>query len=277
MTTPLADTVSIADLISLRGRTAVIVGSAQGIGAATARRYAEAGANLILADLNLEAAEALASELAAKFDTDITAHWVDVSDEEAVGKLAEAAVERTGRLDVWVNFTHYSPMGREEIVESEEFPMLTWKRSLDVNLTGCYLGARAAARAMIAAGNGGVIINTTSTVTDRYPGHAGMLGYASSKGGIEQLTMILAAELGKRGIRALALKPTVIDTPGVNEHLEAVEEASGRKLGTFEDSMPMRRYGKPDEVARVALFAASDMSAFMTGSILTVDGGELTI
>jgi NAD(P)-dependent dehydrogenase (short-subunit alcohol dehydrogenase family) len=170
-------------------------------------------------------------------------------------------------------------MDPKGLIDVLDFPIEEWEREIAVNLTGSFICARAAARQMVAAGNGGVIINTSTTVVDRYPGHPGMVAYASSKGGIEQLTMMLAAELGPRGIRVLALKPTVIETPTMDEHMASVAEVTGAKeaFGKLKEIMPLRRFGTADDVARVALFAASDQAAFLTGCVLPADGGELTI
>lgn len=263
--------------ISLDGRVAIVTGGAQGIGWAVARRYAEAGARVLIADLNQERAAEVARELSSSVDADVLGLGVDVSSENSVGELARAARERHGRLDVWANFaaTGY-PSRVESFHDLLDFPLEEWNRIVAVNLTGSFLCSRAAAREMVAAGNGGVIINTSTTVVDRYPGHTGMVAYASAKGGIEQLTMMLAAELGSHGIRALALKPTVVDTEGMSEHMRAVTElmGEGEPWAALKELMPLRRFGRPDDIARVALFAASDLAAFMTGCVLPVDGGE---
>jgi NAD(P)-dependent dehydrogenase (short-subunit alcohol dehydrogenase family) len=267
------------ELISLSGRVAVVTGAGQGIGSAVARRYAAAGAHVLLADLNGERAAAVAEQIAAELGADVRGRVVDVRSESSVEALAKAAVEAHGRLDIWANFAAVYPMRVEDLVNVLDFPLEEWNRTIAVNLTGSFLCSRAAAREMVAAGNGGVIINTSTTLVDRHPGHAGMVAYATSKGGIEQLTKMLAAELGPHGIRALALKPTVVDTEGLGEHLGVVAELTGvaEPFGELKELMPLRRFGVPDDIARVALFAASDLAGFMTGSVLSADGGELSI
>jgi NAD(P)-dependent dehydrogenase (short-subunit alcohol dehydrogenase family) len=267
------------DLLSLRGRVAVVTGAATGIGLAVARRYAEAGASVLLTDIDEAASAKVAAELTGELGPEVIGLRLDVTSEEDATAAAQEARGRFGRLDVWANFAARYPMKAEELVDVLDFSLDEWEREVAVNLTGAFISSRAAAREMVAAGNGGVILNTTTTVVDRYPGHPGMVAYASSKGGIEQLTMMLAAELGPRGIRVLALKPTVIETPGMNEHMQSVTEVMGtvEAFAALREIMPLRRFGTADEVARIALFAASDAAAFVTGCILPADGGELTI
>ena len=267
------------ELISLEGRAAVLTGAATGIGLATARRFAQAGASVLIGDLDDERAATAAGELSKELGVELPSMRVDVSKEDSVKKLASSATERFGRLDIWANFAAIFPMRPEGLIDVLDFPLEEWEREIAVNLTGAFICSRAAARQIVEAGNGGVIINTSTTVVDRYPGHPGMVAYASSKGGIEQLTMMLAAELGPRGIRVLALKPTVIDTPTMNVHMDSVAEVTGSKeaFGELKELMPLRRFGTADDVAKVALFAASDQAAFLTGCVLPADGGELTI
>jgi NAD(P)-dependent dehydrogenase (short-subunit alcohol dehydrogenase family) len=271
---------SAENLVSLRDRVAVVTGAAQGIGRAVAARYADAGARVLLADLDGERAAAAGRHLSERHGEEVVGLGVDVSAEDSVAKLATAASQRYGRLDIWANFAAVGyPKRLEGFFDVLEFPLEAWNHTVAVNLTGSFLCSRAAAREMVASGNGGVIINTSTTVVDRYPGHRGMLAYAASKGGIEQLTMMLAAELGPRGIRVLALKPTVVETEGMSEHLDAVSKLMevDEAFGELKRVMPLRRFGVPDDVARVALFAASDLGSFMTGCVLPVDGGELTV
>jgi NAD(P)-dependent dehydrogenase (short-subunit alcohol dehydrogenase family) len=269
----------LSELISLRRRAAVLSGAATGIGLASARRFAEAGASVIVADLNAERAEAAAAELEGLGDTPVIGVGVDVSDEASVEQLAATARDRLGGLDIWANFAAVARHELEEFIDFLEFPLEEWNREVAVNLTGAFLCSRAASRQMVETGRGGVIINTSTTMVSRYPGHRGMVAYAASKGGLEQLTMMLAAELGPRGIRVLALQPTVIETPGMKVHMETVAELMGsdQAFGELREMMPLRRFGNADDVARVALFAASEQSAFITGCVLPADGGELVI
>lgn len=268
-------------LASLQGRAAVLTGAATGIGLATAKRFAQAGASVMVADLNADQAEPVAEELKRELGdaTEIVATGVDVSSEGSVNELMDATVERFGRIDVCANFAAVFPMKPEEMLDVLEFPIAEWEREIAVNLTGSFICSRAAAKRMVELGNGGVILNTSTTMVDRYPGHPGMVAYATSKGAIEQLTMMLAAELGPRGIRVLAVKPTVIETSGMGEHMRSVAEVMGvdEAFSDLKQVMPLRRFGSADDVARVFLFAASDQAGFLTGCVLPADGGELTV
>jgi NAD(P)-dependent dehydrogenase (short-subunit alcohol dehydrogenase family) len=258
---------------------AIVTGGGQGIGRAVARRYAHAGAHVLIGDVSEENAEQSAEVLSAEVGADVARAQVDVSSEDSVRNLAAIARDRWGRVDVWANFAAIYPMRPEEFTGALDFPLAEWKRELDVNLTGSFLCSRTAAREMVDAGSGGVIINTSTTLVDRHPGHPGMLAYVSSKGGIEQLTMMLAAELGEHGIRVLAIKPTVVATEGMAEHLKSVSVITGSEdyFDELERMMPLRRFGQPDDIASIALFAASDLAAFMTGCVLQADGGEACI
>jgi NAD(P)-dependent dehydrogenase (short-subunit alcohol dehydrogenase family) len=267
-------------LLSLEGKVAVVTGAGQGIGRRVAERFAEAGARVFAGDLDEGRAGTAASELSDELGREVVGLGVDVSSEDSVSELARSAAERSGRLDIWANFaaTGY-PTDPKDFFEAADYPLEMWNRVLSVNLTGSFLCSRAAAREMIKAGNGGVILLTSTTVVDRYPGHRGMVGYAASKGGIEQLTMVMAAELGPHDIRVLALKPTVVETEGMREHMDAVARVidSDEAFGELEKMMPLGRFGVPDDIARVAQFAVSDLASFMTGVVIPVDGGESLI
>ncbi len=269
---PVADvsSVPVADMLSLAGRTAVVTGGARGIGEAICRRFAEAGADVVVADLDGALAADVAAAVAAEHGHRAIGVGLDVADERAVEETADRAVAELGGIDIWVNNAGIFP--------SEPFLAMSsaaWDKVLEVNLRGTFLGAHAAATRMVSAGTPGVIVNITSTAAFQAEA-PGLSHYVSSKHGVRGLTKALAVELGPSLIRVLAIAPTLIETPGI-EAGRAAFEAAG--MGDLIDSMagtaPLRRSGVPDDVARVALFCASDMSMLMTGSTLAVDAGNL--
>ena len=261
---------AITSLISLEGRSAVVTGGAKGIGEAVAFRLTEAGADVIIGDVDATAAERTAEQLMARTGRKVMSVPLDVTDERSIIDLADRAMAELGAIDIWVNNAGVYPPG----------PLLDltadgWDLVLDVNLRGAFLGAREAARRMIEVGAGGVIVNISSTAGFR--GGAGMAAYVSSKHGLGGLTKSLAAELGPYGIRALAVAPTLIYTPGIDDLRAAGGEQMAEMLQQLVARLPVGRAGVPDDVARVVLFCASDLSLLMTGSTLAVDGGDLAL
>ncbi len=265
---------TIAELISLKGSMAVVTGGAQGIGAAIAHRLAEAGAEVMLGDLNADAAKKTADSLTNQGYV-VWAAEVDVTDPSSVSRLADQAVERGGELNIWVNNAGIFPT--DDVLK---MPLVQWQRVIEVNLTGTYVGAREAGNRMVAQGKGGVVINLASVQSYR-AGGPGFAHYVSAKHGISGLTKSLAIELGPHNIRVLALAPTLIATPGTQVGKKELAKA----MNTTEDPwetvakqyLALGRTGVPDDIARVALFCASDMSMFMTGSTLPVDAGYLAL
>jgi 2-dehydro-3-deoxy-D-gluconate 5-dehydrogenase len=262
---------SIAELLDLSGRVALVTGAAQGFGFASARRLAEAGAAVLLSDRRGDRLEAAAGRLADYGDR---IGWAigDVSIRDQVDALVEDAVTRFGRLDVLVNnAAAYSN------VRVGEMPLETFANVLDVNVNGPFWCARQAARRMLAQGDGGAIVNVTS-IDALHPTSRGMSHYTTSKHALWGLTKCLALELGPRGIRTNAVAPGPSLTEGAVEYIQAgapegidIEkqwaEAAGR--------VPMHRWAEPDEIARVVVFLASDLSAFVNGAQIVVDGGYL--
>lgn len=262
--------VPISDLISLQGRRAVVTGGSMGIGYAIARRLAEAGASVLVGDIG--DAEKPAEAIAAEFDATVIGCPLDVSDAASIAACARRARDDLGGLDIWVNNAGIYP--------SKPFLELTdqdWDRVLDVNLRGTFIGAREAARSMIEVGHGGVIINLASTAGFK-AGGPGVAHYVSSKHAVIGLTKSLAVELGPHDIRVLAIAPTLIKTPGIDAGEAAFRAAGlGDLLDSYGQRLPLRRVGVSDDVARVALFCASDLALFMTGSTLLVDGGDVAV
>jgi NAD(P)-dependent dehydrogenase (short-subunit alcohol dehydrogenase family) len=249
---------SLAQLISLEGQTAVVTGAARGIGLAIARRLAEAGADLVLGDIDADMAATVAGEIAAEFGVRAVGTALDVADEAAIIALADQAVALSG--------------------SSVDFLASQWDEIQDINLRGTFLGAREAARRMIAQDpKGGVIVNVASV--SGFRGRPGLAAYVASKHGVVGLTKSLAVELGPHDIRVLGLAPTGTSTPGLAARRT---EAAGAELDRIKmlekriaDSLPLGRLGVPDDIARVALFCASDLSLLMTGSTLLIDAGAL--
>lgn len=261
---------TLTDLISLAGRTAVVTGGAVGIGWAIARRLAEAGANVVVADIN-DTGAAVASLVEQTAAEVIGAH-VDVSDSSSIVALADLTVAQFGSLDIWVNNAGIYPS--TPVLDMTDD---AWDRVLDTNLRGTFIGAREAAARMVAAGNGGVIINIASTAGYQAAG-PGVAHYVSSKHAVRGLTKSLAVELGPHGIRALAVAPTLIETPGIEAGREAFRQAGlGNVIDSYGERLPLGRVGVPDDVARVVLFAVSDLALFMTGSTLLADGGDIAL
>jgi NAD(P)-dependent dehydrogenase (short-subunit alcohol dehydrogenase family) len=263
--------VPVGSLLRLDHRGAVVTGAAVGIGAAIASRLAEAGADVVVADVDEAGAKERATRLARAHGRKVIGVGCDVADERSVEELAERSVRELGGIDVWVNNAGIFPstpvlqMGLED-----------WERVLEVNLTGTFLGCREAARWMTAQERHGVIVNIDSTAGFR-AGGVGLAHYVSSKHAIRGLTKSLAVELGPHDIRVLAVAPTLIDTPGVEKLAATGGAAIERLLDDLSARLPAGRAGVPDDVARVVLFCASDLSLLMTGSTLCVDGGDLAL
>ncbi|GAA2212583.1 SDR family NAD(P)-dependent oxidoreductase [Nonomuraea monospora] len=259
---------SLAELVSLKGRRAVVTGGGRGLGKAIAARLAEAGADLLIGDLDEGLAVAAAKEIAASHGVRAIGAAMDVTDAAAVSAAADRAVAELGGLEVWVNNAGIFPA-----VPLLEMTEQTWDQVFAVNARGVFVGAREAARRMSAGGAGGVIVNIVSTAGFR--GSApGLAAYVGSKHAARGLTRELALELAPMGIRVLGVAPSFVPTEG---NL-AMAAAAGVNLADLPTDLmlnsPIGRVGTPDDIARVALFCASDLSAFMTGSTLLADGGD---
>lgn len=258
---------ALADLISLKGRTAVVTGGAQGLGKAMARRLAEAGAAVLIGDLKLEAAQAAAAELSQRYGGKVIATRLDVTDSASIADAAALAERELGGIGIWVNNAGLYPNVRLLDMTDE-----TWDQVMAVNLRGVFASCREAARRMIEAG-GGVLVNVVSTAG--FAGVApGVSAYVASKHGVRGLNRQLAIELAPHGIRVLGVAPTFCETEGNTAALAELPDSVRSEIAATLTSR-LGRVGVPDDIARVVLFAASDMAMFMTGSTLLADAGEV--
>lgn len=243
----------------LEGRTAIVTGGASGIGWEIARTLAHHGANLVLGDLDQDRAAERADRLTSS-GVHAIAVGCDVTMEEQVTALAETAVRATGRLDVFVNNAGVTKDAIMRKMTLDDF-----RTVIDVHLSGTWLGTRAAIAAMRAAGNGGSIINMSS-ISGKV-GNPGQTNYSAAKAGIVGLTKAAAKEAARHGIRVNAVQPGLIRTP-MTDGMD--QEALNAGLA----QVPLGRIGEPGEVAGVALFLASGLSSYMTGTVMEVTGGR---
>jgi NAD(P)-dependent dehydrogenase (short-subunit alcohol dehydrogenase family) len=264
---------SLAQLISLAGRTAVVTGAARGIGLAIATRLAEAGADVVLGDLDEAVARNAASAISQAGGGRAIGAAVDVTREESIIALADRAQLEFGHVDIWVNNAGIFPGA-----PSVDFLVETWDAIQDINLRGTFLGAREAARRMMAQDpKGGVIVNIASV--SGYRGRPGLAAYVASKHGVVGLTKSLGVELGPHDIRVLGVAPTGVSTPGVAQRKAEAKGAELERIEALEKkvgaALPLGRLGVPDDIARVVLFCASDLAMLMTGSTVIVDAGGI--
>ncbi|MHA7986299.1 SDR family NAD(P)-dependent oxidoreductase [Rathayibacter sp. CAU 1779] len=263
----------LSDLVSLSGRRAVVTGGAQGLGKAIADRLAEAGADLLIVDINEDPARTAAAEIGERYGVTAIGTRADVSDTASVIAAADLAVSELGGIDIWVNNAGLFPNA-----PVLDMPDEMWDRVFAVNARGVFLGSREAAKRMTAEGRGGVIVNVISTAGFQVA-FPGMTAYVSSKHAARGLTKSLAVDLAPLGIRVLGVAPSFVPTEGnIAAAREAAEQAatSGIELPPLEvmNTSLIGRMGTPDDIARVVLFAASDLSLIMTGSTLLADAGE---
>jgi glucose 1-dehydrogenase len=249
----------------LENKVAVVTGAAQGIGLAIAKKFGQEGARLVLADINDWKGSRAAEEL-GRFEHKVRYHHADVGAKKDVDQLIDAAVGDFGRVDIMVS--------NAGIIVGADFLDLAeadWDRVLRVNLKGPFLCGQAAARQMVKQGGGGVIINMSSV--NGVVAIANQVPYVVSKGGLNQLTKVMALSLAPHGIRVVAIGPGTILTELARSAVMG-DEAARRKIMS---RTPIGRAGEPEEVASVAAFLASSEASYITGTTIYPDGGRLAL
>lgn len=242
----------------LENKTSVISGGAGGIGLATTRALAQAGSNIVIGDKDQGRLELALAEL--DLGAACIAVECDVTSSSDVNRMVTAAVENFGSIDVMVNNAGFTRDATMRKMTEEDFDSV-----LDVHLKGAWLGTRAAADMMRREGTAGSIVNVSS-ISGKV-GMPGQTNYSAAKAGIIGLTKAAAKELGFSGIRVNAVQPGIVRT-------ELVEGLKPEILSAKLSEIPLGRFAEPEEVAQVILFLASNMSSYMTGSVLEITGGR---
>ena len=242
----------------LDGKVAVITGGCSGIGLATARRFVEEGAEVVIGDVDDARGKEVAAEVGGTY-----VHC-DVTDKEQVDAMFRTAKETYGSVDVAFNNAGISPPEDDSILETD---LDAWRRVQEVNLTSVYLCCKAALPYMLEQGSGS-IVNTASFVAVMGAATS-QISYSASKGGVLSMSRELGVQFARQGVRVNALCPGPVNTPLLKELFAKDAERAARRLV----HVPMGRFGEPEEMANAVLFLASDESSFITASTFLVDGG----
>jgi len=251
-------------MFKLTGKTAIVTGASRGIGEAIAKGFAQAGADLVLVSRNIIALEEVAKEIKT-FGREALPIAVDIGNPEEIQRTIDNTLKVFPRIDILVNNAGISPI----LKKAEEVPLREWEEIVKVNLTGTFLFCQAVGKVMIQQG-GGKIINMVSV--GAVVGFPRQIAYCATKGGILQLTKVLAIEWARHNIQVNAIGPAYLETEltkGMRES-KIISENLLRRT-------PMGRFGRPEEIVGAALYLASDTSSYVTGQTLFVDGGWLAL
>ncbi len=242
----------------LKDKITIITGAGNGIGKATALVFAREGAKVVVADIQAEAAQKVVEEIVRAGGV-ARGEAVNVAEAEQVQRMVAHTVTAFGRIDILIN--NAGILADARLVKME---LPQWQRVIDVNLKGVFLCGQAVAQVMETQSAGGVILNAASVVG--LHGNFGQSNYVAAKAGVIGMTKTWARELGKRGIRVNAVAPGFIAT-------EMVQAMPEKILAVMKEKTPLQRLGTPEDIAHAYLFLASDEASFITGTVLSVDGG----
>lgn len=249
---------------SLNNKIAIVTGSGQGIGRVIARTFAEAGADLVIADIRMDTAEATATDIRSLQRKAFTIQ-VDVRDKNQVDEMVTKTIEKFGCIDILVNNAGFGHMTVPLVEMNEE----EWDKCVTLNLKSTFLCCKAVSRVMMRQKRGTIINMASMAALGAYPMGA---NYSAAKAGIKNLTETLAVELGPYNIRVNALAPGVIETQLTAELYERRPELKIQRL----KNIPLGRLGTPEDVANVALFLASDASSYISGETIPIKGAMAT-
>jgi NAD(P)-dependent dehydrogenase (short-subunit alcohol dehydrogenase family) len=246
----------------IKDKVAIVTGSRRGMGEAQAKVLARAGAKVVVSDISEEDCQKVVDEI-KKDGGEAIAVKCDVSNKAEADALIKTAVDKWGKLDILVNnagICKFSPFA--ELSEKD------WDLTLDINLKGEFLCAQAAVKEMIKQKSGSIINIASIGMGQVGCGIAGLAHYCASKGGVVAMTEAMAVELAPSNIRVNAIAPGAIDTP-----MAAAAKTDSKILEQALSVIPMKRMGKSEEIAKLALFLASDASSYITGEVIIIDGG----
>ena len=249
----------------LDGKSAIVVGAANGIGRATALAFAAAGADVACADVEAAGAKTTAADIEKSGGQAMPVH-LDVTEGASCRAAVAATVERFGGVDVLL----YGAADNDRTATVLELDEAAWDRVIRINLTGAFLMAKATIPAMVARGGGSVILIASQLGRVAAPGRP---AYCATKGALIQLAKVLAADHAAQGIRANTLSPGAIETRRMLQRFQSMDQART----VMGPKHLLNRLGQPDEIAQAALYLASDASRFMTGSDLLIDGGYTAV
>lgn len=262
-------TTPLGQLFDFSGKSVIVTGGAMGIGYGIARRFAEGGARVTIADIDDRVGNEKTAELARNFNVETLFHHTDVGDEANVISLFDAVTDRFGSVDIVVNNAGIFP--NKPVLDMD---LSLWEKIQGVNLRGTFLMCREAGKRMAAAGMGNIV--NVGSIDSLHPSMVGLAAYDASKHGMWGFTKNFALEVAKKNIRVNMIAPGGIATEGV----AAMNQGSGgpemeAQIRAFTAKIPLGRFGAPDDIATAALFLASPASSYMTGSVMVVDGGYL--